>query len=387
MKVNQMYSLLNDINQQLWSEDVQVVEDLSGIISMGTSIIGNAFGTDKFLNTLVDRIGKTVIRTLDLELTFPAMFMDSFEFGAVLQKITVNPFGAMNNTEWDVGSGGFSSDLMTIVKPQISVKYFQGVDTWKFQVTIPDDMLFTAFQSESAMANFFDAIIGSMTDSMTISINNLSRTAVNNFIAEKVKANNSVVNLLGDYNTLFGQTLTEKEALHDKEFLRYAVTEIGKWMKWMSEPSMAYNTDGIVRATARDNAHAIFITDFIRGCDTYLLSDSFHNDLLKLPGFVEIGYWQSNKDSGGYNDFDTNGTINVIPSSEEGQLTPTAVVQSGVIGVYCDRQAIAVGIDKRKAGSWYNAIDGFEQIKRSATIQYINDLSESGVVFVIDDGQ
>ena len=150
---------------------------------------------------------------------------------------------------------------------------------------------------------------------------------------------------------------------------------------------MAYNTDGIVRTTARDNAHAIFITDFIRGCDTYLLSDSFHDDLLKLPGFVEIGYWQSNKDAGGYNDFDTNGTINVIPSSEEGQLSPTPVVQSGVIGVYCDRQAIAVGIDKRKAGSWYNAIDGFEQIKRSATIQYINDLSESGVVFIIDDGQ
>ena len=70
MKVEQIYSLLNDINAQMFGEDAVDVHDLRGIISMGETIIGNENNTDLFLGKLVDRIGKTVVRTLDLELDF-----------------------------------------------------------------------------------------------------------------------------------------------------------------------------------------------------------------------------------------------------------------------------------------------------------------------------
>ena len=57
MKINQIYSLLNDINKQMWGEDAVDVNNLSGIISMGETIIGNTDNTDLFLGKLVDRIG------------------------------------------------------------------------------------------------------------------------------------------------------------------------------------------------------------------------------------------------------------------------------------------------------------------------------------------
>ena len=104
MKVNQIYSLLNDINAQMFGEDAVDVHDLSGIISMGDTIVGNAGNTDLFIGKLVDRIGKTVIRTLDLELDFPALYMDSFQFGAILQKISVNPFASISSSEYTVGN-------------------------------------------------------------------------------------------------------------------------------------------------------------------------------------------------------------------------------------------------------------------------------------------
>lgn len=392
MKVNQIYSLLNDINSQMFGEDAVDVNDLSGIISMGQSIVGDGTQTDKFLGKLVDRIGKTVIRTLDLELEFPTLFMESFEFGAVLQKITVSPFDAIQSSEWEIGDQNFTPTFANVNKnAKVFVRYFTGADTWKFQTTIPDDLFTTAFTSESMMAQFIDAIVNAMTDSMTIALNNMSRTAINNFIAEKIKVSNGVINLLDGYNNLLGagNEITADAAMHNKEFARYASQEIRKYVKYLGQPSVLYNVgDGnngtVLRATARDNMHVLMLTDLVSLFDAYLLSDSF-KDLYDLPNFSEVAYWQGNKGESASNTFTINSSIAVTPSSEDGKQSPTDVEQSGIVCVLADRQAIAVGLNKRRAGSFYNSIDAYSNISSTATMQYINDLSENGIIFLVAD--
>ena len=392
MKVNQIYSLLNDINSQMFGEDAIDVNDLSGIISMGQSIVGDGTQTDKFLGKLVDRIGKTVIRTLDLELEFPTLFMESFEFGAVLQKITVSPFDAIQSSEWQIADQNFTPTFADVNKnAKVLVKYFTGANTWKFQTTIPDDLFTTAFTSESMMAQFIDAIVNAMTDSMTIALNNMSRTAITNFIAEKILASNGVINLLDGYNTLLGEgnEITADAAMHDKEFARYASQEIRKYVKYLGEPSVLYNVgDGnngvVLRATARDNMHVLMLTDLVSLFDAYLLSDSF-KDLYDLPNFSEVAYWQGNKGESASNTFTINSSIAVTPSSEDGKQSPTDVEQTGIVCVLADRQAIAVGLNKRRAGSFYNSIDAYSNISSTATMQYINDLSENGIIFLVAD--
>lgn len=394
MKVNQIYSLLNDINAQMWGDDAIDVHDLSGIISMGQSIVGDGTATDKFLGKLVDRIGKTVIRTLNLELDYPQLFMDSFSFGAVLQKITVSPFDSIQSSEWEIGTEGFIPTFADVNKnAKVFVRYFTDASTWKFQTTIPDDLFTTAFTSESMMSQFIDAIINAMTDSMTIALNNMSRTAVNNFIAEKIKASNGVINLLDGYNTLVGESaaLTVDEAMHDKEFARYASTEIRKYIKYLSQPSVLYNMGdnnggAVIRATARDNMHVLMLTDLVALFDAYLLSDSYR-DVFDLPNFNEVAYWQGNKGENTINDFATNSAIKVTPSSEAGQQSPTDVEQSGIVCALIDRQGVAVGLNKRRAGSFYNSIDAYSNVSSTATMQYINDMSENGIIFIVDDSE
>jgi hypothetical protein len=390
MKVNQIYSLLNDINKQMWGEDAVDVNDLSGIISMGESIVGNTDNTDLFLGKLVDRIGKTVIRTLDLELEFPSLYMNEFEFGAILQKISVNPFGAIQSSEYKTGENGFTPTLLDIHKPDVVVTYFKGATTWKYQVTIPDDLFSTAFTSESMMGQFIDAIISAMTDSMTMSINNMSRTAIANFVAEKVKAGHNVINLVDLYNTAYGLTgndaIDASGAMVSKEFARFASTIIRKYVKYLGQPSALYNENGLVRATSRDNMHVLMLTDLVALFDAYLLSDSY-KDLYDIPNFSEVAYWQGNKGASDTNDFVTNSTINVVPSSEAGEQSPTPVKQTGVVAVLADRQAIAVGLNKRRSGSFYNSIDAYTNLSSTALIQYYNDLSENGVIFVVADSE
>ena len=390
MKPTQIYSLLNDINGQMFGSDAIAVNDLSGIISMGRSIVGNANNTDAFLGKLVDRIGKTVIRTLDLELDFPALYMDTFEFAAVLQKINVNPFDAIENVAEEVGDVGFTPSLLDVHKPDIFVRYFSDSTTAKWQVTIPDTMFMSAFDSEERMSQFIDAIIKAMADSVTISINNMSRTAINNFIAEKIKGANGVINLLTAYNTITGNTLLAANAMYDKEFLRFSVNEIRKYIKYLSQPSVLYNMgDGaggeVVRSTARDNMHILCLTNFVAGVEAYLESDTFHNELVALPGYTEVAYWQANKGATSTNDFATNSSIKVTPSSEAGAQTPTDVEQSGIIAVLADRQAIAVGISRRHTGTFYNSIDQYTNMSMSFVEQYINDMSENGIIFVVTD--
>lgn len=394
MKVNQIYSLLNDINSQMFGEDAIQVKDLSGIISMGQSIVGDGTQTDLFLGKLVDRIGKTVIRTLDLELEFPTLYMDSFEFGAILQKITVQPFDAIQASEYQIGGDGFTPTYDTVMKnAKVLVRYFTDGTAWKFQTTIPDDLFSTAFTSESMMSQFLDAVIGAMTDSMTIAINNMSRTAVNNFIAEKIISGSGVINLLEMYNTAYNTNINAAAAMHTKEFYRFASTIIRKYVRYLKEPSTLYNVgdgagNGVVRATARDNMHVLMLTDFVAGIDAWLLSDSY-KDLYDMPLFTEVSYWQGNNDAvNGINSFAGNSSINIVPSSQksvESAGSRYAINQSGIVCVLADRQAIAVGLNKRRAGSFYNSIDAYSNISSTAMIQYINDMTENGVVFVVAD--
>ena len=391
MKVNQIYSLLNDINKQMWGADAIDVHDLQGIISMGKNIVGDGTQTDKFLNKLVDRIGRTVIRTLDLELDFPNLFMDNYEFGCILQKITIKPIESVENSSWNIGDDNFTPTMLDIHKFDCLVTYFTDTDTWSFRVTIPDDqMLATAFTDETTMGSFITGIMSAMTDSVTRAMNNMSRTAVNNFIAEKIKASNGVINLLTGYNTLVGagHEITADEALYNKDFLRYAVNEIRQYIKYLSQESVLYNVgDGnggdVLRATARDNMHVLALTRWVSAIEANLESDTFHNEMVSMPLYTEVAYWQANKGAATVNDFATNSSIKVTPSSEDGKDSPADVEQSGIVCVLADRQAIAVGLNKRKTASFYNAIDSYTNIKEEATMQYINDLSENGIVFIV----
>lgn len=382
MKVNQVYSILNDINSQLFGDSVLATHDLSGIISMGTNVIGNAVSTDKFLNLLVDRIGKTVIRRLDAQLDFPSLYMNEFQFGAVLAKYNVQPIQAVSSNNWEIGANNFSPSFADIHKPSVSVKYFDGLDTASFIVTIPFHQMESAFASESAMAAFFDAIVAALNDSLVVSINNMSRTAVNNFIAEKIKATNGIINLLTEYNATFTPTLTQAEAIVSPNFLRFASAKIKQYMKYMSQPSVLYNSDGNLRATQRDNMHVLVNTEFAVNSQVWLESDTYWKDLVTLGGYTEVPFWQGDHTATGDNAFATNSAINVIPSSEEGQATPTAVQQNGIIAVLADRQAIAVGINKRRSGTWTNPIDMYTNIKEEFDTQYINDLGENGLIFL-----
>ena len=377
MVENQIYELLNDTAAQVYGSDAVETLDLEGMLSLRDTVLGS--GTDKFLNVLVDRIGKTVIRTLDFTATFPKLIMNDFEFGAVLQKISVQPFAAKSQNAWKVGENGFTPNQFTIDKADVRQSFFKNANAWEIDVTIPDQMFKTAFTSAEAMDAFITAIFDSIQTSLNIQLENESRLAILGMMAEKFKANNGIVNLLTLYNAN-NTPITADKALQNVDFLKYAGRVMRNYVKYLAKPSTLYNIEGWIRATSRDNMHVMMLTEFASAYTT-MAADVFHEEMVALPYYSEVEYWQ--------------GTGNVAPNFEDCSTIDvkapsdgTAVKHTGVVAVFADRQAIGTGLYDRFSAADRNNRNRYTNYTEGVTIQsFIDAATENALIFTIEDSE
>ena len=375
MVVKQIYSLLNSIANQVYGKTGLTVTNTADFYSLGETVLTN--DTDKFLSALVDRIGKTVIRTLDVTLDFPGLLRDEFEFGAILQKVNIQPLEAQQQKAWNVGDVGFTPDQFKIDKPNVVAKYWKDAAAFEFDLTIPDTLFRSAFTSEAEMSNFIAGIMKTLEGSMTIYLNNLTRGVVCGAIAEKLETTH-YVNLLKKYNTDHSTSLTAAQALETAAFLKYAGRIIGNYLKYLEIPSVLYNEGNLVRATTRDNMHIWLATPFTSAYRVHLESDTFNKELVSLPYFYEYAYLQGTGNN--YVISESDATSILVNTKDGGQISA-----SYVIGVMADRQAISTGLTDRFTAADRNNRQRYTNYTNGATLQHVVDLSENMIVFTLAD--
>lgn len=380
MTVNQIYQLLNDTAAECFGSQAVAALDIKDLVALRDTVF--SAGSDLFLNTLVDRIGKTVLRTLDFTATFPKFLMEEYEYGCILQKINVDVMPAQEAQYANLGTLGFQPEvhMYKVDKPRVFQDFFHnGINAWEIDVTIPDTLYKSAFENAQAMAAFINGIFDTMSTSMNIQLENDTRIALLGFIGEKINASNGIVDLLALYNLTASTPLTAADAaMCDKEFLRFAGKIMRNYIEYMKKPSVLYNMAGRIRATRRDNMHVLMLTEFASATATYLESDTFHNELVKLPYYQEVEYWQGTGATAP--NFADCSTVDIkIPSDG------TAVQQSGIVAVFMDREAVGTGIfDRFSAADRANRLR-FTNYTEGATIQSFADTSENGVIFVVQD--
>ena len=385
MKVTQIYDFLNSLTEEVLGKTDLAVKNLTDMISMGDEVLSSDKTTDKFVNVLVDRIGKTIISNKPYSASVKKFMVDSFTFGAILQKIYVEPMTSSKSDTWDLQNNN-SVDQYVISKPIVKQKLFSGITTWDVKVTIPDVQLRSAFNNETSMATFIDAIFTAMLNSIELRIESMVNMTICNFMANKIAhyktavgGSLGVVNLLADYNTLKGLAtpLTAELALRDSDFLKYASDTINKYIKRMERMSTLFNDEEYQRFTTADRLRVILHLDFESAFTTFLESDTFHNELVKLPLHDTVPYWQR---SGKDYSFAESSYIGLTTS--DGKYT---VEQTGIVGLIADVESIGVTIYDRRTKSSYNAGGEYTNYFNKADIGYYNDMSENGVVFIIAD--
>ena len=376
-KVEQIYTLVNETAKESMGEKAIAVKDVSSLIALGDSVLSSASDTENFLNTLVDRIARTVFSVRRYETDTEGMVRHPFEFGCIVQKIYVDMPEAKQNNSWEIGKEGYTPVFAPVIKPTAKQKLFKGITTWEVDVTIPDYMLRTAFLNETSMATFIDAIFTAMDNMITLALENNANLTRASFIARKLKGGKpcGAINLLHEYNTLTGASLTVDGAMMNAEFLAWASRAINLWVKRMSKMSVLFNEEGYKRHTPKDKIVVNLLQDFTSACDTFLGANTFHDELVKLPMYDSVAYWQGAGES-----FDFNDTSAIKVKIDESNT----IEKKGIIGIVYDYEAMGVTLNERRSTSERNNHDEYTNYYNKANIGYFNDMSENGIVFYLE---
>lgn len=379
---NQTNTVLNSLMSQYRGSTALTSTSLKDLISLGRSSISSSDFKEAYTNSLADVIGKTVFRYLQSSLEFPELYRDEFEFGGILRKIRIRPNQMKENASVKIGEQGFTPDPFGINKPNFGEKFFTDFDSWSDEITVPDKLLNTSFHDGSEAGSFIQALMDSVGNNFTAHQNLSNKTALINWIGEKIYNNNGVVNLRTMYNTQFSKSLTMAQCLTDQDFLQYAGMIIRNLVNYLKADNAIYNVGHEVNATPDEDLLLYFITDFVSAYETYLLNGKsiFTTEFIKLPNYREINTWQAGG-SAQYTmpTFASNTAVKITTSSNHGIDT------SGVIGIIADRNGIAT-----TANDIYVATDRYNGARYTnytygAVAQYINDLDEQGIVLTIAD--
>ena len=226
------------------------------------------------------------------------------------------------------------------------------------------------------MATFIDAIFTAMNNAMQICHDNNANLIRANFIGNILHKNKSTqaINLLHEYNTLTNAGLTVANCMRDIDFLKYATMQINLWTKRMRVMSTLFNDDGNTKFTDKDNLVIDVLQDFASATATFLEADTYHKELVSLPMYNEVAYWQG---SGQTFAFADTSKINVKIDAEN------TVEKSGIIAVAYDYLAIGTTINQPRTTTERNNKDEYTNYYNKANIGCFNDLGENGIVFYI----
>ena len=385
MDTNQIYTIVNEVNAEAFgSTDIDVV-DSQGLVSLGDTVLSSTTNTEAFLNTLIQRIGRTIISFRQYRNKLSDMVVNDFEYGAILQKIRVHLTEAETDPAYAL-TDGYSIDPWTVNKPDVEQKLFVTRTPYMFSVTIARKQLKEAFLSESAMGAFIGAVFGQVRNSIEVSLENLGRHCIANMIGEFTPATpeggetttlNHEVALCTLYNTARGYESTdagyvdEDTCLFDDAFMRFAVQTMKTYSDNLTDMSTLYNDGEIETFTPREDQRLKILASFERALETVVQYSAFNEEMVRLNAFSTLNFWQSAQDPS---------YIMVDRASDGAQ-----VIKTHIVGVLYDRDAL--GMYKKDEdvlttpvnakGLYYNTF--YHQMEL-----WFNDTSENFVYFTLN---
>ena len=383
MKVAQIYDIVNTITKEVLGETAVVNEDLSNIVDVGTQVF-DANATDAYVRKLMNQVGKIVFVNRAYSGVVPSVLMDGWEYGSVVEKVRGELPEATENESWEL-TNGTSYDPNVFYQPTVTVKFYNSKTTFEVPVSITEKQVKQSFQNAEQLNSFISMIYNEVDKSMTIKIDELVMRTIDNFIAETVhaeygsegistKSTTKAVNLLKLYNDKFGTELTADKALTTPEFIRFASLVMGTYKNRLARISRLFNIEKKARFTPADKLHVILLNDFVMAADTYLQSDTYHNEFVKLPEASVVPYWQA---SGQNYDFADISKIDVKDSNGD------TVQVTGILGVMFDHEALGVCNIDRRVTTNYNPKAEFFSNWYKFDAGYFNAFDENFIVFFV----
>ncbi len=404
MQVTQLYTLINNVTKEILGETAVVNEDLSNVVDIGKSIFDQT-SVDNYVKKLVNHIGKVVFQNRAYAGGVPSVLMDAWEFGSVLQKVSMALPEATENESWKLVDGQeYKQDVFTA--PKVEAKFFNSKVTFEIPMSFTELQVKESFSSREQLNGFVSMITTGVENSMTVKLDALIMRAINNMTGETLvagigsgnagaktldfsKTSGRAINLLKLYNeqAVAADKATVANALTNYKFIKFATYTMGIVADRMSKISKLFNVGGKERFTPADMRRCVLLSDFSKAAVTYLQADIQSPEMVALPAHDPVPYWQG---SGTDYQLSSTGIIDIKTASGETVKVPAEGAGAGkknaaILGVMFDRDAVGVANLDRRTTTAYNAKAEFYNNWYKMDAGYYNDLNENFVVFFIGE--
>lgn len=375
-EVTQVFEIVNELAKQAYGMTDLTATDAT-FVSVGNQVLKSDETVDMWHKVLADRIAKTAICVREYAVNDEGIRKEGIDFGIALQRIYIDMTRASKNTTWN-SADEEHSDPYRKSSPAVTQGIFSKLATWEHDITIPDRQLTTAFTSAASMGAFLSGLYVEFQNDVTASYEQMADLCRASGIAMFHTSGKSV-NLLAKYNASNNATLKAADCLTDRDFLRFASCEINLTVNRFRRMSTLFNPVGRRTFTPKDNCIVTMLDDYASRAAFYLESDTYHKDLVSLPGYTTIPYWQG---SGTDYSFANTSAINVKHTTKDGNVTTSL---SGIIGMVYDSDAMGATIDHRRIKTVRNDADEYTNYFAKADVGYYNDGHFNGMVFYVAD--
>ena len=378
MEMTQIAEIVNETTAQYTGTEALDGLDLNKVVDKGAEVL-DSDRRDHYVQSLIDRIGKVVFVNRPYTGSTPSVMMDSWEYGAVLEKIQYEGIPeAEDNDSWELEDGR-SYDPNIFYKPTVSSKFFSERRTFDIPMSFAQRQVKSAFTSAGQVQALFSMIETAISNGMTVKMDSLVQATINNFIATTYGNGTGgprLCKLLTEYAAFTGKTAPSATvALSDPEFVRFMAFAMKRKASQMEKFGAVFNEGGKYRHTPKDRLHVILHADAAAAADAYLQSDTYHNEFVKLPNAEKVAFWQGS--GTGFNWADTSSII-VTPRGSDSE-----VEINNIVGIMFDRDALGVSnLDRRVTTNW-NPKAEFTNNWYKFDAGYFNDFNENGVIFVL----
>ena len=380
---NEVYAIVNAVHAMATGADEVAVVDTASFVDFGNNVLSSSDATETFLNTYLLRVATTYDTFRPYDGKLKDLMLSGDEWGAIVQKIDAEVPDFVSDETFEIEDGK-SVDQYIVRKPVGRQKLFIKRSTYSNFITTAKKLLKGAFLSEAAFLSWARMVAGKMRNKIEFATENLARLAIANYIANM--EDGQIVHLLTNYNNESGLSLTADKALLDKDFLAYAAGEMELVSKRLRNLSVSYNAEEAERHTPAGEQRFLVFDKFQSRLQHVVQYQAYHKELVSLGEFIEVPYWQGEyemSDDPTPVRVDVRDTIKVTVDDGEGGTDDVTV--SGIMGFIFDKYALGAHRAEEETlttpinarGRYYNTFHFAEQL-------WFNDLSENGVVFLLD---
>lgn len=399
MNIEQAATLLNAVVSQATGQtSLASITNVSDFVSTAQVLL--QMGVDPVMNAISQVWRRTVFAVRAYDNPLSTLRMTESAYGNATRKLSpvadamvddaAYEYPAAYDSTQTVPSGdGQAIDPWVIHKQKQLQTNFYGSSVYMQHYSVFRDQLLCCFDSPEQFLQF---------NAMNITERRNDRESFEEGKARLLQANmigaildegstERVVHALTEYNTLTGQNLSVADvykAANFEAFIRWLYSRIRTIVGLMGARSEKYQTKisgiNILRHSKPENLRVAMYRPFMEQINSMVLSNLFNADMMRLPTYEAVDFWQS---------IDTPDSINIVAEYTDtagaAKTSSAAVVENNIIGIIHDRDALGYAMtDAVSAVTPMNARGLYFNEYYHAKCCTVSDNTEKVVVLLLD---